>query len=1300
MNSNNFIKFFICICVSLACYATSARAQDILCKNISFTEGLLSYRVNDIEEDKWGNIWIATDKGLNRIMGNEIVAYTNSSGSGELKNNTINDIIIDNEGDIWVFDGAHVYKYDAIYDKLVSLKYQGNAVRVAHAALSGDNLILLNSQYAYTYNITANSITNRFQLREVSVKGVCTLSDTLILVNDKFSSIYSIDLVSGETKKQLNGKFINQTSIFVDSESQVWISEYGALGRYRWCAESATLEKISEIGDEQAALTSFIITDIVEHDNKLWLTTDGGGVHYMDLLSGEVYYLMSYAKLQNNNLLSTLKVFFDSSNNIWLGGVRSGITFIKEVHASLLTKVEEGKAGLSNAVVLSVVEDKEHTIWIGTDGGGVNSYHPETGVIRNYPFTEGMKVTTLEILDSGSLLMSIYQKGLAVFDKRSGRVEFLELSNKFTGDKIVNYEYFRTLVCGDILFFAESVYYKFDKTDNTLQRYKSRNENFLPTILSATGNETAGKYGYGGKNIYQFCPVEMDIAVVYSHSEGVSCCTVDGAGDIWFADVANKLYHYDIERKFLTEVLSCKGEAITSIVAGNRVWYATRSGVYCYDKTTKESFFLGENEGVNVNEYLKRCAYVSTCGDVYLAGVVGLQLIRNTVEFAAAPSYNAKLISAKIDDVKIPFSLSSSVPPLLTVNWDYASLELGVVSKGINIFQPQAMRLSVVGVEGEVLSLTSNSSIITLPRMPIGEYSVFISFATQGGGFLEPQILAAISVFGPWWKTNILYVVITLTVLLLLVLCFILIFRIKKRRMQKKFSLKQQELTKQRLEFMTSMSHELRTPLTLIMSPLNKIKKNISEGSAYYKEVSSMHSEVLKMKKLVDLGLNIQRIEEGGMELNIKKINLKSWCEGCIGAFLTEFENKGISLVLEECRGDLTLNMDEDKCYIILSNLLMNALKYSPSGTSVRVSCKGNGESVIFEVADEGKGVDEALSESIFQFFYQENSNSSGFGIGLAYCKRLVKAHKGEIGVRSNESGGATFYFSIPSSLVLSSYGGEVLEFKSDVPALKPEVLAKLKNYTLMVVDDNGDIVKFLKDELSLYFKKVCTSANGQQALDIIREQVPDLVISDIMMPLMNGYELCSAIKNDVEVSHIPVILLTAKDDERSRSMGYKQGADNYISKPFDMDMLINLITNELMSREAIKNRFALFNEVLSPSEGTFSNADEKFMNKVNQLIMGNIDNPELDTAMMYSALHMSRSTFQNKFKAITNTSVNKYVNLIRIEKAKELMTQGELILSEVAYKVGFSSASYFSTVFRQYEGVSPKVFLEEMNKN
>ena len=522
----------------------------------------------------------------------------------------------------------------------------------------------------------------------------------------------------------------------------------------------------------------------------------------------------------------------------------------------------------------------------------------------------------------------------------------------------------------------------------------------------------------------------------------------------------------------------------------------------------------------------------------------------------------------------------------------------------------------------------------------------------------------------------------------------------------------EQQAYEEKIRFLININHELRTPLTLIHAPLKQLIEQFPAKDARYRVLQNIARQSERMKNLLNMVLDVRKMEVSQSTLHIESINLEKWLEEVVEDFIPEATQKHITLTRQLSAGIESFYCDKEKCTTIITNLLINAIKYSNKGGEINIitSLSEKKDRVRISVSDQGPGLKDIDVSKLFTRFYQGENSRPGSGIGLSYSKILAEQQGGSVGALNNvESAGSTFWFELPlnikpGKLILQPqpYLNELLASAENIESVpdEPTFRSETKDYTILVVDDNMELVDYLTDAMRPYFKDVRTAYNGEEALEMCRQWHPDVIISDIQMPKMNGYELCKRVKEELDISHTPVILLTARNDEASRIFGYKNGADTYLTKPFEISMLYTAIYNQLKNRERIKKKYISSKTAPTPEESTFSAADEKFLNTMNQIITENIDEPNMGVPFLCDKLGMSRASLYNKFKALTGMGANDYINKLRIDNAINLLLNSSLTVNEIADRVGFSTPRYFSAVFKKNMGCSPTQYKEEQFKN
>ena len=768
----------------------------------------------------------------------------------------------------------------------------------------------------------------------------------------------------------------------------------------------------------------------------------------------------------------------------------------------------------------------------------------------------------------------------------------------------------------------------------------------------------------------------------------------------------NVLRYYDPESDIYKKIETQLFYSVSTLLLDDedRLWIGAQNMLFSYHIRKDKFTIYGESDGFLPNELPFAYPPTSIAGNIYLGGVYGLVKVSKNISMQEEYPPVLELIDILVNGKSVsPELLGTS--KTIKIPSDHFSIAIKVITKEKDMFRKRIFQYRVVG---PVNSYTeSYNPTLNLSTLMPGDYSIQVSCNTKNGDWSSSQELLCITVTPPWYKNT--WIIAGMSVLLLGIVFITIRSIIKRKEFELTLQIKEhkQKSDEERIRFLINISHELRTPLTLICAPLKRLLNTSSkiEPEVMTKQLTNVYNQACQMKNLINMVLDVNKVKEHKNILHKKPYLLNDWVKSVCEDFKNEFEAKQITLVysLDDTIG--MISFDKPKCEIVLSNLLMNALKFTFSDTRVTVSTLVIEDAVRITVKDQGIGLNNVDIRKLFTPFYQGDHDQQGSGIGLSYAKALVEIHGGKIGAFDNEDRGASFYFELPVNTVLEETSDTAIQLYDNgncisIPEENVITQISTENYTVLIVEDKLELRLFLKNEL-WGFKAVYTAEDGINALEVIRNKRPDIIVSDIMMPGMDGFELCKRIKQNIDTSHIPVILLTARTDSESTQTGYNQGADAYIGKPFELDLLVSVIRNQLKNREIIKQKYMNLGYVAELRSSHQNNIDDEFLIKLSKVINENLNNSELNIDFLTDKMAMSRTSLYNKIKALTGIGANDYINRIRIEKAVQLLTDTQLSITEISEEVGFTYQRYFSTAFKQIKGVTPTQFRsDQKNKS
>lgn len=1272
-------------------------------KQISLQDGLSQSSVKCVLVDGRGILWIGTRFGLNQFDREIVMVYR------EEKNNASslpgNDIVLlkeDAARNIWVGTTNGLARFDPTTWKFERQTIVGKPLMATCCCLLPEGICFLGRQGVFLYRykdreIIACPLKGKFP---VLLPNYAFLQEEerKILFSSYGNGLWWYYPETGETERVPYVHEKNISSLYVDAQGKIWVAVYDQ-GVYVYDHDGRLLEHLKA----PEKLTHNVVQDIQEKDGVLWLATDGGGINLYHPEDRSVEVIRHtpgdpYSLPVN----SFACLYSDNENNIWAGSIRGGLIGIKPVSMTTYREAPPGASyGLSFPSVTSMFEDTGGNIWMGTDGGGLNLFDPDEETFQKYPSTNDMKIVSILPYSESALLLSLFGTGLCLFDKKSGECREYRLNwGKIPKDLFRLGNSVRLLRVDESHFCLLS--------DNRFYLYDQRNETFEAFPKEKLPRNLWTPRFLSGDSCYLTTSTDLHLPdfrqgvlrpVFRSQGKiGTITAVEQGTDKRFWIGTTDGLFVYDRIRQQMDTVDTERISGVMSLAfdSRERLWISTHEGLYAYIPREKRTIIFSPSDGVFTREFLQQPVLKASSGDLYMAGVEGVVRIRSGQDFSEDKDFSIGLVNLALDGQSIhPDSISGE--PVLSVPWDHTSLSLSVIVKENDLMRKKLYRFSIRGERTE--EMESYSQSFTFPALSPGYYELWVSYSKKNGDWSAPSKLLSVRVIPPLWKRGWFQATVLLFLLLIAGGGVWMVWKRKERELDWKLKEHERKSYEEKVRFLINISHELRTPLTLIYAPLKRL---MASGLVADESLSRLLEGILlqtrRIREIVDLALDAQKSDAHDDVLDIRLQDLNGWLRTVVDDFALELRGRNIQLVFRLDPSVEKLSFDAAKCRIVLSNLLMNAIKFSDSDSELELSTKRMETRVRISLSDQGIGLGGVDKTRLFSPFYQGDHDRKGSGIGLAYARKLVEQQGGSIGAFDNEELGATFYFDLPTVQTLGTVEEEMAtdgfqgnpNRKTDEQSAEADVFP-LQSSTLLLAEDEPELRDYLSSILQAEFKRVYMAEDGMRAWNLLGQCQPDIVVSDVMMPGMDGFELCRRLKNDLAVSHIPVVLLTACADSESMSLGYKSGADVYLAKPFDIDFLLTVIRNLLKRRDLLRSRYREANRLFSPKEDAISNADEQFMQKLNVLIRDNLNNPDLNVPFLASAMAMSRTTLYSKFGNLSDVPVGDYIIRFRIAEATRLLAaHQEMSIQEIADRTGFSSARYFSTAFRQSQGVSP----------
>lgn len=1127
----------------------------------------------------------------------------------------------------------------------------------------------------------------------------------------------------------------NVQCIFKDNTGNIWVGTGRGLALF-----NPNTEEFIWLGEKNPSL-SHLVYDIQQfNENQLWVATELGGIAIIDLsktlfnTAEEIHVIQAGNNEYNLNNSTVRCLFQDSHQNIWAGTWGGGINFLSSDGAlfkSFSYSPNSPESSLSTQIASAVCIDKQGLLWIGTDGGGINvlkdgqriaTYTEESGHLS------GNSVQTALCDQKGNLWFGIFNGGIMYYNMQTKSFQQIFPEKESTQDVRSLFEDNN----GTIWVGTSNGVFQIDRESKKILQHMNANapDNLVRSVMKdKKGQIWVGSFGRGiflyasnGKRLKEFN------TYLNFPSNTINQIFEDSKGCIWAA-TGEGLVQFENNSPWKYKVYQRnEGLANTFIWAieedeNQNIWFSTNQGISCFVRSEESVYNYDFRDNIPMASFTGRSVCKDKNGVMYFGSTNGLCYF--TPSYILEKRQAPKAIIGKITVFEPLVSENSNETEISLINKE--SVRLKHLQNNFNIsFSIQDYSLNerveyaymLKGLENSWYTVKDPNNV-TFRNLPPGKYEFMIKTRIRNQEWSDEissiEIIIAPPFWLSWWA-KLLYLI-SGTALL-----FIGLWAYRRKlnleylyESEKKSHEQEQELNDERLRFYTNITHELRTPLTLILGPLEDLVKSNTLSSKDHHRISVIHQSAVRLLNLINQILDFRKTETQNKRLCVTKGNLTNTVYE-VGLKYKELNSKpDIQILIEAEEENMFLFFDKEIITMILDNLISNALKYTDKGY-IRIRAEWVTENGIryaqLSVEDTGYGIGKEALAHIFERYYQESGEhqASGTGIGLALVKNLVKLHEGDIQVKSLPDIGTTFYLRLlaentyPQALHGEDIHTEKQDAKAEDSTMKLEAIEPDKNARpiILVVEDNADIRNYIADSFTNLYE-VKTAANGKEGLQIATDCIPDIIVSDIMMPVMNGVVMCQKLKADIRTSHIPVILLTAKDSITDKEEGYQAGADSYLTKPFSASLLQSRISNLLTQRRLLSERFAIpekqsMEEKRAIITESMSKLDKEFLDKITNTITEGLAAAEnIDITVLSNVMCMSSSTLYRKVKALTGMSTNEYIRKIKMQLAEKYLLEGKYSISEIAFKVGINSNVYFRQCFKEEFGMSASDYLKQL---
>ena len=1242
-------------------------------KNLSVQNGLSQNTVNAILQDRQGFMWFGTKDGLNRYDGLSFRKFKHDDRTRRsIGNNFITALYEDTKGDIWVGTDVGLYIYDPEKDSFrhfTELSEENTKIEHTVTAISGDNegcvWVAVESQGLFCYNLEKGELQN-YTLQNFSF--LTTNVETFAFDNSGtlWIGCYGDGLFYSKDRLQTLHPYLspldNKEFYANDVVTCIVKGAYNCLyvGSLKGGVKELNLtsNKLHDLlSEDESGEPVFCRELLVASDNELWIGAESGLYIYNFRLSKYAHLRSSINdpySLSDNAIYSLCK---DREGGIWIGSYFGGINYYPRFYTNFEKYYPKGTdKGLHGKRVREFCQDNQGILWIGTEDGGLNRFNPKTKTFSFFtPSNAFTNVHGLCLVDD-NLWVGTFSKGVKVVDTRTGAIVKTYQKTDSPRSLIDNsvFSICRTTT-GDIYLGTLFGLLRYNRQSDDFDRIPELNgrfvydikEDFGGNLWLATYANGAYCYNVSEKKWKNYLHNENDpkslpydkVVSIFEDSHRQVWLTTQGGGFCLFHPETETFTSYNLADGLPNDV-------VYQIVEDKDgfFWLTTNNGLVCFQPTTGTMKVYTTSNGLLGDQFNYRSSLETEDGTIYLGSIDGF-IAFNPKTF----SENRSLPSIVITDFLLfgkevyvgepgsPLKKSITFSDELILQSNQNSFSFRVTALDFQAPRMSKIMYKLDGFDADWLTI-GESPIVTYSNLRYGNYTFKVKVSNSDGVWNENEISLKVHILPPFYFSAWAYFVYALLIIgcsLYIIMYFKRRSNNKHRRQMEKFEQeKEREVYHAKIDFFTNVAHEIRTPLTLIKGPLENII----------------------LKKQVDA--------ETREDLNVMK------------------------------------HVNQEAFTKIISNLLNNGMKYAESYVHVMLEAPQRDDNNLFRIrtVNDGVIIPDAMKEEIFKPFVRFNEQedgkvTTGTGIGLALSRSLAEFHLGTLVMEAGEESNI-FCLTLPvvqdTTITLTPEAEVEIERVNEIPA---EQAGKKDNRpAVLVVEDNPDMLTFVVRQLSRDYT-VLTATNGAEALQVLDGNYVNLVISDVVMPVMDGFELCKTIKSDLNYSHIPVILLTAKTNIQSKIEGMELGADAYIEKPFSVEYLQACASNLIQNREKLRQAFAE-SPFIAANTMALTKADEEFIKRLNEVIQINYGNPEFSMDDMADKLNMSRSNFYRKIKGVLDLSPNEFLRLERLKKAAQLLKEGENRVNEICYMVGFNSPSYFAKCFQKQFGVLPKDFV------
>lgn len=1298
---------------------------------LGIEQGLSNNEVNCIFKSSNGYMWFGTFDGLNRYDGYTFKIFRKEiDNPRSLMNNRVQGMEEDQYHRLWVATMGGVSIYDGVYDHFSPLFFTSYAKRTKQRAdnvssikRDGKNMLVGTIKDGLLYHSSENKQTIQIPLPHSLGRKVNYQVNAIEV--DQHQKVWllieGIGLCAFDRNTRsisvVSDLFKNATSIKADLTGHIWLGTSTGVHQYTINKGIAVFKPLPH------SVTSLYL----DQADGLFITTDGGGIFVLNLVTGQITHLAGANGKELFASASIKGMLKDKAERIWVATLRGGINIIDEQRYRFKTLTPDPleKDRHHNYFVSSFAEDTAHNLWIGTDGNGINYWNRQTDSYTHYRKENGSGlrsdlVTTVLYDQNQSLWVATWGGGIHRFNPSRKSFEVVRCSDPLGKTEFKNvwklYQdkdqqiWASTFGQGGLCRFNPSTH-RFEVFDGTIGNILCFSEDSKGDLWAGTDNRLVRIDKRTRKHLA--FNIGYRVRSILEHQKDALWVATEGGGLLLFNTLTGKF-------KRLTEKDGLPNNAVLNILRDNQgaLWLSTFNGISKFNPANQTFHNFFASDGLQSNQFSYLAAAQLQSGEMVFGGIRGFNLFFPQKIGFVKHKQQILLSDIKIDNVPVSDSINADyikkraaeAIEALVLPYDKASLSFEFTA--LEYSKPDKINYTYF-LEGWDKNWIEAGKVRTANygRLKEGNYVLHLKASNSEGEWGEEKTIS-IKVLPPWYRSWWAYSLYTA------IMCGAIYLYVRYKRQQTELGYKvrlaqietqqEKELNERKLSFFTNITHELRTPLTLIVNPVKELMDQTEH--TLKKELNVVYRNASRLLTLVDQLMHFRTADQETSNMQIRELNLYQLCHDVYESYCKVAISKNIRYQLEFENKELMVFGDYEKLEIIFFNLISNAFKFTPSNGHILFKVQENEQDVELFVTDSGCGIHEDIKGKLFEKYYQEKDPSkpreTGFGIGLYLAKLYIDCHQGELHYASSPNKGTTFQIKLKKGVWFEPQPQGILQPVQSVSRpeqlpeeeaidLPPVDLLKITDKrSLLLVDDNVELRQYLKKIFAERFV-VYECGDGRTGFELVQKYIPDIVISDVLMEEGNGVDFCKKIKTHPTLNYIPVILLSGLSSTESKLKGIESGADDYMTKPFDKELLLARVNVILDNRDTLHQYFR-DNITLRHNNQKISAAYKDFLEKCIAIVEENLNNEDFNGQWLAQSCNLSYSLLYKKVKSISGLSLNAFIRSIRLRKAALLMLSTNTNVNEAAFQVGIHDIKFFRAQFKKLYDMNPSEYIKK----